>query len=178
MLTNLCDWGQGLMREIGISGTLIWYYYICQREVWLIAHQLTPDQDDANLLLGKYINDTAYDRERKELVIGSSKIDIYRFEDNGLVVSEVKKSSKYRKSARMQLAFYLKELATKGIRARGELRFPLEKAREPLILDRDTVKELRRAERDILRILYPEKPPSPTKNPFCKKCAYAEFCWI
>ncbi|MCD6318594.1 Dna2/Cas4 domain-containing protein, partial [Candidatus Aerophobetes bacterium] len=25
-----------------ITGTLIWYYYICRREVWLMAHELHP----------------------------------------------------------------------------------------------------------------------------------------
>lgn len=165
------------MEEIGVSGTLVWYYYICPREVWLIAHQLTPDQEDTNLLLGRFIDETAYAREKKELVVGSSKIDIYRFGNGEFVVGEVKKSSRYRKSARMQLAFYLKELTAHGIEARGELRFPAEKIREPVVLDAATVEELEKVEREILRILYLEQPPTPTKNRFCKKCAYAEFCW-
>jgi len=32
------------MQEI--TGTLIWYYYICPREVWLMAHELNPNQED------------------------------------------------------------------------------------------------------------------------------------
>lgn len=165
-------------REIGVGGTLIWYYYICPREVWLITHQLTPDQDDTNVALGRFIDETSYAREKKQLVVGSSKIDVYRFAEGELVVGEVKKSSRYRKSARMQLAFYLKELAARGIDARGELRFPKERIREEVVLDSAIMAELEKAEQEILKLVDMEKPPPPSKNRFCKRCAYAEFCWV
>ncbi|MFZ5591068.1 MAG: CRISPR-associated protein Cas4, partial [Bacillota bacterium] len=107
------------LQEISVSGTLIWYYYICPREVWLIGHQVTPDQDDANVSLGRFLQEHSYPRERKELQVGSSKMDIFRISGDELVVGEVKKSSRYRQSARMQLAFYLWELKQRGVLARG-----------------------------------------------------------
>ena len=164
-------------REISVSGTLIWYYYICPREVWLIGHQITPDQDDANIFLGRFIQEYSYSRERKELSVGHSKMDIFRVSKDGLVIGEVKKSSKYRSSARMQLAFYLSELKERGLEARGELRFPKEKRKEDVVLDEKTEQELDRVRREILRILYLPRPPKPVKIKFCKKCAYAELCW-
>ncbi|HHY29486.1 MAG TPA: Dna2/Cas4 domain-containing protein, partial [Syntrophaceticus sp.] len=27
-------------NQVGVGGTLIWYYFICKRQVWLISHQL------------------------------------------------------------------------------------------------------------------------------------------
>jgi len=164
-------------REINVSGTLVWYYYICPREVWLIGHQINPDEDDANVNLGRFIQDYSYPRERKELLVGHSKMDVFRASDEGFVIGEVKKSSKYRSSARMQLAFYLSELKQRGIVARGELRFPREKRKEEVILDEQTELELDRVRREILRILYLPGPPAPQKINFCKRCAYAEFCW-
>lgn len=164
-------------HDLPLGGTLIWYYYICPRQVWLIAHQLTPDQEDTNILLGRLIGETAYARERKELAVGSSKMDVYRLDEEGLLVGEVKKSSRYRHSARMQLAFYLKELAARGIKARGELRFPAERAREPVTLNAETLMELERAERAIRGLAYQEKPPPARKRRFCRRCAYGEFCW-
>ncbi|HHV36108.1 MAG TPA: Dna2/Cas4 domain-containing protein, partial [Syntrophomonadaceae bacterium] len=98
-------------NQVGVGGTLIWYYFICKRQVWLISHQLTPDQDDTNIAIGRLIDRTSYGREKKELVVGSSKMDIFSIVDGQLVIGEVKKSSRYRDSARMQLAFYLKELS-------------------------------------------------------------------
>jgi CRISPR-associated exonuclease Cas4 len=165
-------------NEISVSGTLIWYYCICKREVWLISHQLTPDQDDTNIAIGRIIDATSYSREKKQLAVGASKMDIYRLADGKLIVAEVKKSSKYCSSARMQLGFYLKELAARGIEATGELRFPEEKTKELVELDEKLKSELDQVERDILRIVYLDQPPPPVKNKYCKTCGYVEFCWV
>ncbi len=165
------------MSQSQVSGTLIWYYYICPRQVWLISHQLTPDAEDQNILIGRLIDETAYGREKKELIVGSSKIDVYRFTEGQLLIGEVKKSSRYRESARMQLAFYLKELAARGVQAEGELRFPTEKTKEKVILNEKTIAALARAEEEILQLIELEKPPPPAKTRFCRPCAYAEFCW-
>ncbi|TEB09030.1 CRISPR-associated protein Cas4 [Pelotomaculum propionicicum] len=164
-------------HDLYVSGTLVWYYYICPREVWLISHQITPDQDDSNVSLGRFIQDYSYPRERKELAVGHSKMDVFKVGNGELIIGEVKKTSKYRQSARMQLAFYLDELKQRGVKAIGELRFPREKQREEVILDEETEKELDRTKREILRILYLPHPPIPVKIKFCKNCAYAEFCW-
>lgn len=142
-----------------------------------MGHQITPNQDDSNMSLGRFIQDYSYPRERKELAVGNSKMDVFKVGNGELIIGEVKKTSKYRQSARMQLAFYLSQLKERGITARGELRFPKEKQREEVVLDQETEKELDRARREILRILYLPHPPVPTKIKFCKNCAYAEFCW-
>lgn len=163
--------------DLHVSGTLVWYYYICLREVWLISHQITPDQDDANVSLGRFIQKYSYPREHKEITVGHSKMDIFKIGNGEIIVGEVKKTSKYRQSARMQLAFYLDELKQRGVKAVGELRFPREKRREEVILDEVTERELDRTKREILRILYLPQPPPPVKIKFCKNCAYAEFCW-
>lgn len=164
-------------NDLHVTATLIWYYYICQREVWLMGRQITPDQDNSNVEIGRFIHDQSYQREKKEISFGHLKLDIIKHDRGGLVVGEVKKSSKFRESARMQLAYYLKELKQKGVSARGELRFPEEKRKEAVLLDVETEKELDRVERDILRIIYLEVPPKPQKIQWCHKCAYAEFCW-
>lgn len=164
-------------RDINVNGTLVWYYYICPREVWLISHQITADQDDDNVMLGRFIGENTYLREKKEISVGDSKIDVFHVNNGEMVIGEVKKSSKYKSSARMQLAFYLSELKERGINVRGELRFPKEKVREEVILDERTEQELDKVRRDILRIVYMEKPPQPKKISFCKNCAYAEYCW-
>ncbi|RJO60660.1 CRISPR-associated protein Cas4 [candidate division WS5 bacterium] len=164
-------------QDIHVTGTLVWYYYICKREVWLMGRHLTPDEDNPNIDLGRFIQEHSYAREKKELAVGHIKMDILRREDGQLVIGEVKKSSKYRNSARMQLAFYLSELKRMGVEAHGELNFPKEKKKEDVILDDRLEAELEQARRDILCILYLPVPPLPVKIPFCKNCAYGEFCW-
>ena len=164
-------------KDIDIGGTLIWYYFICPREVWLIGHQINPDQGDDNVSVGRFIQDHSYQRERKELLVGHSKMDVFRVTEGGLVVGEVKKSSRFKESARMQLAFYLSELMDRGINAKGELRFPQERVREQVVLDDQTQHKLDVAKTEIRRIIDLPKPPPPAKIRYCPKCAYAEFCW-
>ena len=78
-------------QEMHVSGTLVWYYYICPREVWLIGHQIAPDQDDANVSLVRFIQDYSCPRERKELAVGNSKMDVFKLESGELLIGEVKK---------------------------------------------------------------------------------------
>lgn len=160
-----------------MTGTLVWYYYICQREVWLMGRQITPDEDNPNVELGRFIHELRYGRDKKEINLGNIKLDLIRRDGEEIIVGEIKKSSHFKESARMQLGFYLKELKQRGIKARGELFFPEEKRKERVDLTADLEEELDRVERDILRIIYLELPPAPEKNKWCRRCAYAEFCW-
>lgn len=165
------------MKDINVNGTLIWYYFICQREVWLMSHQLVPDQDDQNIDLGRFFHDQSYKRKSKEINLGNIVIDVMDSEDGELIVGEVKKTSKFKESARMQLLFYLKELKDKGLEAKGMLMFPKEKKREEVILTKKDEAELEKVTKDILRIIYLDKPPESKKIAYCKKCAYSEFCF-
>jgi len=142
-----------------------------------MSHQVNPDEDNPNIDLGRFIQEQAYRREKKEISLGHIKLDIVQKGKDGLVIGEVKKSSKFEASARMQLAYYLAELEKAGLKAKGELRFPKEKRRETVELTDELRNKLDSAVRDILRIAYLEQPPEPIRIKFCKNCAYAEFCW-
>ena len=99
------------MEEIKkINGTMISYYYTCKREAWLIYHEIESDQEDDNIIIGNVISKESYSREKKEISFMGSKLDIISSEQNGLVVSEVKKSSRNLKGSSMQLIYYLKLL--------------------------------------------------------------------
>lgn len=165
------------MEDLHVNGTLIWYYYICKREVWLMAHNIEPDQDDSNIDLGRFIHENSYTREKKEISLGNVKLDIVNNKNGQLVIGEVKKSSKYQESARMQLAYYLLEMKRNGLKATGVLMFPKEKKRLEIELNDEMQKRLEKAERDIIRICYEPHPALPEKIRFCKNCGYNEFCW-
>lgn len=160
-----------------VNGTLIWYYHICKREVWLMAHNIVPDQDNPNIDLGRFMQENTYQRDKKEISVGNLKFDILKKVDGQVVIGEVKKSSKFKASARMQLAYYLLELRNKGIDAVGLLMFPGEKKREEVILTDKLIDELASAERAILDIIYRQQPPKVDKSRFCSNCGYREFCW-
>jgi len=160
-----------------ITGTLIWYYYICPREVWLMAHEVDACQDNQFLELGRFLSEESYSREKKEIEIGNIKIDLLKKGKNKIVVGEVKKSSRFEESAKMQLLFYLQRLKQAGIEAEGELLIPKERKRTSVNLNNETEKKLKDAEEEIVKIVSSETPPEPVKIKFCRNCAYREFCW-
>jgi len=45
------------MKMSSIIPTLIWYYYICPREVWLMAHEINPEQDNPLMELGRIFHE-------------------------------------------------------------------------------------------------------------------------
>lgn len=165
------------MLGIKISGTLIWYYFICKREVWFIAHEITPFQDDPFLEIGRILHSESYYRERKEIEMERIKFDILKKENNNLVVAEIKKSSKFLKAAEMQVCFYLYNLKKKKIEATGEILIPKEKKKIKVILDKEKVNELKNAFSKIIEIVKMEKPPAVNKTKFCRVCAYRELCF-
>ena len=165
------------LKDFSVNGTLIWYYYICQREVWLMAHQLEAYQNNPFLELGRFFQEQSYQRERKSIRLENVEIDLINRENGQVVIAEVKKSSRFEKSATMQLAFYLKILQEYGIAAKGELRFPKEKKRVEVVLTQPILKELEAAEKNIRAIVQSPTPPKEQKIPMCRNCAYREFCW-
>lgn len=165
------------MEDIHVNGTLVWYYYICKREVWLMAHSIVADQDNEYMDLGRFIHENSYTRDKKEISLGHIKVDVLQKKAGHVLIGEVKKSSKFKESARMQLAYYLWELRKKGIEGTGVLMFTRERKREEITLTDELIETLKFVEKDILRIIYEPIPQEPKKIPFCKKCAYSEFCW-
>lgn len=158
-----------------INGTLIWYYYICHREVWLIGHSIASEQDNDFMVLGRHIHEMFYKNSKKEFLIDNKiKIDVISKEK---IIGEIKKSSKYLKSARMQLAFYLYYMKTKGINMKGELLIPEERKREQVVLTPEIEQELELAIEQINNILKMDIPPKAIKIPYCKNCAYKHMCW-
>lgn len=163
--------------DFQVTGTLVWYYYICKREVWLMAHQLVPDQDQESILIGKIIGENTYPRDKKEIDLGNAKVDLIRTEKGELIVGEVKKSSRFKESASKQLLFYLLQLKEMGIEAKGELLFPEERDKLEIMLDEAAEIEIKRAISDIEAIVGLDRPPEVVKIKYCRNCAYNEFCW-
>lgn len=165
-----------MLNDRPLTGNLINAYFICKRKVWLYAHEINPVQESSYLELGKIIAEESYERMKKEVVVGNMKFDIIKKDNGNIVVGEVKKSSAGKKSAKMQLAFYLSRLKEMGIEAKGELLIPKEKRKIDVELNPDVEKELQHATAEIKDIISLETSPEPEKNKFCTKCDYRDFC--
>lgn len=162
---------------MSFPATLIWYYYICPREVWLMSRQLTPWQENPFIELGRIISEESYKRERKEIHIENMIIDLLKINEENIVICEVKKSSRFEKSAKMQLAYYLLRLKQLGISATGQLLFPKERKKLTVILTKEIEDELISVQKEIKSIIQMEMPPPAKKIKYCSKCGYKEFCW-
>ena len=161
-----------------ITGTLVWYAMICDREVWLMAHELEPERENARLEWGRFLGEMAYPRSRKrEISLPGMKLDLVERDGPRLVVGEVKSSSRFVDAARMQVLFYLWRLREMGVEAEGELRFPEERRRVSVRLDEEGEAALQEVMARIEAILQQPQPPPPKRIRYCRVCAYREFCW-
>jgi CRISPR-associated exonuclease Cas4 len=160
-----------------VTGTLVWYYSICQRECWLMAHELNPYQENTLMELGRLVHEESYSREKKEFETAGLKIDILGKKDGRLLVGEIKKSDRFLESATMQLSFYLYRLKEMGIDAKGELLIPKSRKRIPVELSEQVRKKIIRTTSDIMNIIGQSFPPPAEKCRFCRNCAYREYCF-
>ena len=122
---------------MGTNGTLVWFYKICKREVWLMSKNILPDQMDENIDLGRFIHENSYQRKEKEVLFGNVKFDVVFENEDKLVIGETKKTSKYENASKYQLAYYLFVLKDSGINAEGVLLYPEEKKRTKVILTKE-----------------------------------------
>jgi len=161
-----------------ITGSLIESFLICERQAWLMAHQVTPDQDHPYLEIGRLIDEESFTEEKKKISLENMIIDLIKTENKTLIIGEIKKSSKAQDMAKLQLAFYLYSLKNNyGIKADGILIFPKEKRRLRVILDKELEEKIEDTIKKVEILIYRERPPLPQKIPYCKLCAYREFCW-
>ncbi len=126
-----------------ITGTLVWYYAICPREAWLMAHELEPEKEFELLAEGRLNQEAHYKRATKELSLPGMRLDQVRREGGRLIVSEVKKSSRFLPATRLQLGYYLWRLREEGMEASGEILVPKERKRETVELTPELRQEVR-----------------------------------
>lgn len=160
-----------------ITGSIIQAYSICKRQAWLMSRQITGDQYNDFLAIGRVISEESFKRDKKELRIGSNVIDIVRNKDGSVILIETKKSSRAINASKSQLLFYLYNLRHKVKNLQGEIRIPKEKKIINVVLDETEIEKIDKLKKDIQTLLEKETAPEVKKSKFCTKCSYYEFCW-
>jgi len=61
-----------LSEKARIGGTLVWYYFICKRQVWLMARGIEPERRDDALIEGRLLGEHSYARDRHSIQVGDS----------------------------------------------------------------------------------------------------------
>ena len=158
-----------------ISGSLVLYYLICPREAWFASRDIRMEQTSELVDLGKAIDELYNSSGRTHVHIMRSEIDLIKMDKGKLKIVEIKKSSKLINAHVMQVMYYLYLLKTLGVDAIGELRYPLENKRIPVLLDEQKILDLILHLSKLLSLKY---PPPPRRRSYCRKCSYYEYCWV
>ncbi len=156
---------------------MVQYYFTCKRELWFFSRGLQFDEENEDMLIGRLIHGESYERNWKEVTLGDVKLDVV-IKNDGIEVVEIKKSSRLEEPARWQLKYYLYLLKKAGVDAKGVMTYPREKRREEVELRDEDILALEKALEDIERVISLETPPPAKKKPYCRRCAYRDFCWV
>ena len=164
------------MQELEYTGTQINYFFVCKRKLWLFTKDIRFENENEYVQLGRLIDEFSYPRKKKQIELGRIKIDF--IDGKNGVIHEVKKSRKIEKAHTWQLKYYLYWLKIRGIEnITGEIDYPKLKKKENIVLKESDALEFNMIFDEIKKILELPIPPMVITRPFCKRCAYFEFCY-
>ncbi|CAM3367166.1 CRISPR-associated protein Cas4 [Rhodothermus bifroesti] len=179
------------MHKLCVTGTLVNYYVLCRRRVWLAVHGLWMEHESELVALGRLLDETSYTDELRHVNVEAEgpeglrlagRIDWAELRDG--VLHETKHSPRALEAHRWQLRFYLWLLKLLGVTRtdgqpfRGQLNFPRQRRTENIILEPEHETRLN----EIVQAIYQTAtqalpPPRLVNRRFCKKCAYEELCF-
>lgn len=173
-----------------ITATLLNYYLLCHRKMWLHAHAIRMEHTSDVVYEGKLIDETTYPQRAERYTeveisvepdepdgIGlSAKIDFY---DPYLgVVHEVKKSAAREEAHVAQVQFYLYVLRKNQIKADyGLIEYPKLRQTERVELDEEGERKVAEWITEVGRIVEEERCPPTLTQSKCRSCSYYDFCW-
>jgi len=156
-------------------------FMVCPRQAWLMSRQMTADQENSYIDIGRLIDDTSFVREKKKIYIADleAMIDMVTKKDGSYFIAEIKKSSNKLESGIFQLKYYLYLLKKKkGVDIKGIIKVPKEKLSETVELFPDDIVKIEGILIEIESLLKLEKAPVLDKKlSFCPRCGHYEFCW-
>ncbi|MBN1214244.1 MAG: CRISPR-associated protein Cas4 [Candidatus Lokiarchaeota archaeon] len=168
---------------MGITGTLINYYFHCRRQCWLFGNRINLEDNSEEVRIGRVLHELKNEeKENREISIDNIKID--RITEDYLI--EIKKSDADIEATKWQVLLYLKKLKDKGIDKRGKIEF-IEKNKQDkkihyIELTVEYENELIALSNKINNLLATECPPPLIQqikiSLKCKKCAYYNYCYI
>ena len=161
------------------TATLINYFHICHRKLWLHANDIRMEHSSDVVTEGKLIGENTYQQrpvKYVELQIDGIKIDFYDAKNR--VVHEVKKSDKIETAHEAQVKYYLYVLKKHGIDgATGIIEYPTIRHTTHVELSEDDLNLIPLWEAEIASIISSDAIPVVIEKPICKKCSYFEFCY-
>jgi len=146
-----------------------------------MTRQLTADQHNEFLEIGRLIDETTFKREKKSIYLADMEamLDMVTKKDGIYYIAEIKKSSKTLESGIFQLKYYLYLLKKrKGIDIKGIIKIPKEKISKNVVLTNDDEVKISNILKEMEKVISLAIPPKLKKRlKFCSTCAHLDFCW-
>ncbi|MCI8519845.1 MAG: CRISPR-associated protein Cas4 [Clostridia bacterium] len=160
-----------------ITGMMIYYYFLCTKKLWYFMNELSMEQNSELVSIGKILDETSYEREKKNVLIdGTINVD---FIDNGMVLHEVKKTKAIEEAGIWQIKYYMYYLDSKGVNnITAEIDYPLLREKKEVFLEEEDRNTIDNAIQNIREIIKSEKPPMINQDRKCKKCSYFDLCYV
>ncbi|MFM2268910.1 MAG: CRISPR-associated exonuclease, Cas4 family [Bacteroidota bacterium] len=162
-----------------ITATLINYFKLCHRKVWLSAHNIEMEHTSEIVTEGRLVGEYTYPQRSEkytEIAFDGIKIDFY--DPKNKVVHEIKKSPKMEDAHVAQVKYYLFVLKRNGIEnATGVIEYPKQRIKKEVFLSDDDEIEIQKWEIEIQHIIQQQNCPPVLKKTVCKSCSYADFCY-
>ena len=164
---------------IEVNGSMINYYYICKRKLWLFSHNIQLEDESDNVIIGRNLHENTYKRDDEQLIDDLISVDFIRKKDELYEIHEVKKTNKMEKAHKYQLLYYMYYLyVNKDFKnIKGILNYPTTRQTQTLELTKENINEVEEIINDIKKIIN-QNMPKASKTKLCYKCAYYEFCFI
>ena len=156
---------------------MFYYYFVCHRKLWCFVNNITLEEENDNVLLGKLLDESSYGREEKQILIDETvNIDFIK---DWKVLHEVKKSKSIEEASMWQVKYYLYFLKQREIPIeKGILDFPKIRQRKEVFLEEGDSEKINEILEDIKLISYRKTSPAVINSKICNSCAYYEFCYI
>ncbi len=163
--------------ETRITGVMIYYYFVCKRKLWYFVHEINMESENENVLLGKLLDESSYQRDDKHINIDNViNIDFIKEHKE---LHEIKKSRSIEEAGVWQMKYYLYYLKQRGVDGfKGRIDYPLLKKNLTVELTQEDENRLEEIIREICLLIEEAYPPHFQAIKICNKCAYHDLCFV
>lgn len=163
--------------EERITGTMIYYYFVCRRKLWYFTHEISMENENEDVMLGKLLDENSYPRDDRHINIDNViNIDFIREHQE---LHEIKKSRAIEEAGIWQVKYYLYYLKQRGVAGlKAKIDYPLLKKNLIVELTEEDEKRLDEITDDIAGLKKEMLPPEFETKKICSKCAYHDLCFI
>lgn len=167
-------------QQLGITGTMVAYHFICRRKLWLFSKGLNLENVSGNVdvIKGRILHESRFKREpHKEYDFDTIKVDFLRFGDQ-VFVHEVKKSKKFEKAHIWQLKYYIYLLRVRGVNCTaGVIHYPSSMRKVDVAWGENDDMHIERILEDVNQTTRQPIPSARLDRKMCSRCAYFDFCY-